>query len=77
MLTALVCYRYKRFTMLMQSLASVLVGLECLLRHTPDVYFDTMGATFTYPAARLLAGCRVLAYVHYPIISQARNLIEY
>ena len=62
--------RYRRFTMIMQSLASVLVGLECILRFTPDVYFDTMGAAFTYPAARLLAGCKVLAYVHYPIISQ-------
>lgn len=62
--------RYPRFTMIMQSLGSVLVGLECILRLTPDIYFDTMGAAFTYPTARLLAGCRVIAYVHYPIISQ-------
>jgi alpha-1,2-mannosyltransferase len=62
--------QYKRFTMLMQSLGSVVVGLECLLRRPPDVLFDTLGAAFTYPAARLLAGCRVFAYVHYPIISQ-------
>lgn len=64
--------RYKRFTMLLQSLGSILVGLECLSRHPPDVFFDTMGAAFTYPIARLVAGCRVLAYVHYPIISQVR-----
>lgn len=63
-------FRYPRFTMLMQSLGSIIVGLECILRLTPHVYFDTMGAAFTYPAARLLASCRVLAYVHYPIISQ-------
>ena len=66
--------RYKRFTMLMQSLGSVVVGLECLLRLTPDVYFDTMGAAFTYPVARLLCSCRVLAYVHYPIISQVSTI---
>ena len=55
--------------MLMQALGSVIVGLECLIRCTPDVYFDTMGAAFTYPASKLLAGCSVLAYVHYPMIS--------
>jgi glycosyltransferase involved in cell wall biosynthesis len=55
--------------MLFQSLASIFVGLECLLRLTPDIYIDTMGAPFSYPLADLLGLCRVVAYVHYPIIS--------
>lgn len=62
--------------MLMQSLGSVVCGVECLLRCTPDVYFDTMGAAFSYPVARVIAGCKVLAYVHYPIISKVRSLFE-
>lgn len=55
--------------MLFQSLASILVGLECILRFTPDIYCDTMGAAFTYPAAYYLTGAKIIAYVHYPIIS--------
>jgi len=60
--------------MILQCLASVLVGLECLLRYTPDVYIDTTGAAFSYPAATFLAGCQVIAYVHYPIISTVTEL---
>lgn len=60
---------YPVATMLFQSLASILVGLECLIRCTPDIYCDTMGAAFTYPLAKLLCGCTVVTYTHYPIIS--------
>jgi ALG11 mannosyltransferase N-terminus len=56
----------------MQSLASIIVGLECLLRLTPDILCDTMGAAFIYPLAYLWGGCDVYAYVHYPIISGVR-----
>ena len=59
---------YPLATMLMQSAMSLLVGLECLLRLQPDVYIDTTGAAFTY-LLFALARCRVVAYVHYPIIS--------
>lgn len=62
-------YRYLVATMLCQSLGSVIVGLECILRRNPDIYCDTMGAAFTYPLAKLLFGCHVVAYTHYPIIS--------
>jgi len=61
--------RYPRMTMLCQALGSMAVGLECLWRCPPDVFIDTTGAPFIYPLARLLAGCTVGAYVHYPIIS--------
>lgn len=55
--------------MLFQSIGSMLVGLECILRLTPDVYCDTMGAAFTYPVVHYLCNAKVVAYVHYPIIS--------
>ena len=35
----------------------------------PDVYIDSMGYGFTLPVFRLLGGCRVGCYVHYPTIS--------
>ena len=60
---------YKVATMLFQSLGSVVVGVEALLRCPPDVYFDTMGVPFTYPVARWVGGSHVVSYVHYPIIS--------
>jgi len=40
-----------------------------MIKFTPDVFLDTMGYAFTYPFVRLLAGCPVVAYVHYPTIS--------
>ena len=60
---------YPIATMLFQSLGSVFVGLECLYRYQPNVFCDTMGAAFTYPLAKMIDGVKVIAYVHYPIIS--------
>ena len=67
--------RYPVGTMLFQSLCSMLVGLECILRFTPDVYCDTMGAAFTYPVVHYLSGAKVVAYVHYPIISTVSGYV--
>jgi alpha-1,2-mannosyltransferase len=55
--------------MMFQSFASVIVGMECICRCTPDIYCDTMGAAFTYPVAKLIGQCHVVTYTHYPIIS--------
>jgi alpha-1,2-mannosyltransferase len=63
-------HRYPYATMIFQCLASILVGLECVLKLCPNIYIDTTGAAFTYPLFRILdPSCKVLAYVHYPIIS--------
>lgn len=35
----------------------------------PDLFIDTTGCAFTYLPAKLLFGCHILAYVHYPTIS--------
>lgn len=60
---------YPVATMVLQCFFSAIVGLECLLRIMPDVYFDTTGAAFTYPVFSILSNSRVICYVHYPIIS--------
>lgn len=57
-----------------QSLGSMLVTLECLWRCAPDVFCDTMGAAFGYPLVKLFARSKVIAYVHYPIVSKVRAL---
>jgi len=60
---------YPHFTMLGQSLGSLVLGLEALLAHVPSIYFDTMGFSFTLPLFRLCGGSLVGCYVHYPTIS--------
>ena len=60
---------YPYFTLLCQSLASVLLGFEAAFKHVPDIYLDTMGYAWTFPVFRHLCSCRVGAYVHYPTIS--------
>lgn len=52
-----------------QSIASVFVSLEALMIVAPDIYIDTTGCAFTYLVFKLIAQCRVVAYVHYPTIS--------
>ncbi|RWS12759.1 GDP-Man:Man(3)GlcNAc(2)-PP-Dol alpha-1:2-mannosyltransferase-like isoform X2 [Dinothrombium tinctorium] len=60
---------YPFFTLLFQSLASIIVAIEALFKHTPDIFFDTMGYSFSFPVFKFLGGCKVLCYVHYPTIS--------
>lgn len=59
---------YPHFTLLGQSLGSVVLGMEALRKFTPVVFFDTCGYAFTYPLARAF-GCKVVCYTHYPTIS--------
>ncbi|XP_063230362.1 GDP-Man:Man(3)GlcNAc(2)-PP-Dol alpha-1,2-mannosyltransferase isoform X2 [Bacillus rossius redtenbacheri] len=61
--------RYPCFTLLGQSLGSVVLGLEALFSYVPDLYIDTMGYAFTYPLFKYLGGCRVASYTHYPTIT--------
>eukprot|EP00898_Chlorokybus_atmophyticus_P007747 jgi/Chlat1/7974/Chrsp69S07399 len=59
---------WPRFTLIGQSLGSMVVAWEALASLAPDVFIDTAGHAFTYPVARW-AGCSVVAYVHYPLVS--------
>ncbi|NP_898965.1 GDP-Man:Man(3)GlcNAc(2)-PP-Dol alpha-1,2-mannosyltransferase isoform 2 [Mus musculus] len=61
--------RYPHFTLLGQSLGSILLGWEALMQRVPDVYIDSMGYAFTLPLFKYVGGCRVGSYVHYPTIS--------
>ncbi|KAH8405420.1 hypothetical protein KR222_011524, partial [Zaprionus bogoriensis] len=61
--------KYPHFTLLGQSLGSIILGLEAVCQFPPDIFIDTMGYAFTFPVFRFLAGSRVGSYVHYPVIS--------
>ncbi|OAD67672.1 glycosyltransferase family 4 protein [Phycomyces blakesleeanus NRRL 1555(-)] len=61
--------RYPRFTLALQSLASLVLGFEAVNKVVPDIYFDTMGYAFTYPFISFIAQVKIFAYVHYPTIS--------
>lgn len=59
---------YPSFTLLRQAIGAVKLGREALSLLVPEVFVDTTGWAFTYPLAKL-AGCRVVAYTHYPTVS--------
>lgn len=61
--------RWPRFTLLGQSVGSMLLGMEALVKLCPDVYIDSMGYAFTLPLFRWLGSCKVASYVHYPVVS--------
>ena len=59
---------YPHFTVLGQSLGSMVLGMEALMKCTPLIFFDTSGYAFIYPLARAF-GCKVVCYTHYPTVS--------
>ena len=60
---------YPYFTLLCQSLGSLVLGWEAMNKFIPDIYIDSMGYAFTLPLFKYMAGCCVSCYVHYPTIS--------
>lgn len=60
---------YPAFTLLGQSIGSVILGIEAFLKFVPDVYFETTGYAFTYPLFYYICGIPVACYTHYPTIS--------
>ncbi|XP_022091598.1 GDP-Man:Man(3)GlcNAc(2)-PP-Dol alpha-1,2-mannosyltransferase-like [Acanthaster planci] len=60
---------YPFFTLLGQSLGSMVLGWEALTSCVPDVYIDSMGYAFTLPLFKYFGQCKVGCYVHYPTIS--------
>mmetsp|Transcript_23917 Transcript_23917/g.60488 ORF Transcript_23917/g.60488 Transcript_23917/m.60488 type:complete len:497 (-) Transcript_23917:1264-2754(-) len=59
---------YPRFTLVGQSIGSILLGMEALLKRPANIFVDTTGFAFTYRFAKT-ASLRVVAYVHYPTVS--------
>ncbi|XP_063831810.1 GDP-Man:Man(3)GlcNAc(2)-PP-Dol alpha-1,2-mannosyltransferase [Ostrinia nubilalis] len=62
---------YPYFTLILQSLGSMILGMEAFMKLNPDVYIDTTGFAFTYPIFRYMAQCPVGCYTHYPTITAA------
>ncbi|KAF3931890.1 hypothetical protein ABW19_dt0209506 [Dactylella cylindrospora] len=60
---------WPRFTLLGQSIGSILLAWEAFGMLVPDVYIDSMGYAFTVWLAKKLFGIPTGAYVHYPTIS--------
>lgn len=61
--------RYPHFTLLGQSIGSMVLAYEALKSFVPDIYIDTMGYAFTLPLFSFFAGCKTVSYVHYPTIT--------
>jgi alpha-1,2-mannosyltransferase len=57
------------FTLLGQSIGSLVLGIEAFLKYIPDIYFETTGYAFTYPLFYYLGNVPVCCYTHYPTIS--------
>jgi len=61
---------WPHFTLLGQSLGSLILGLDAFLLLVPDIFIDTMGYAFTLYLSKLLfPNVPTGAYVHYPTIS--------
>lgn len=61
--------KYPYFTLLGQSIGSMVLGLEALLKSPPDILIDTMGYAFIYPLFKYFGQCKIISYTHYPTIS--------
>jgi len=59
----------KRLTLLAESWGTIKLAWYALNVITPHIYIDTTGCAFTFSVAKILAGCKVATYVHYPTIS--------
>ncbi|KAJ3485386.1 hypothetical protein NLI96_g5000 [Meripilus lineatus] len=60
---------WPRFTILGQSIGSVFLAWEAMLKLIPDLFIDTMGYAFSFHVVSLLGNIPVGAYVHYPTLS--------
>ncbi|CAF0848102.1 unnamed protein product [Adineta ricciae] len=60
---------YKICTLLGQSIGSIIVSLEALIRFIPDIFIDTAGYSFTYLCFHYLASIPIISYVHSPAIT--------
>ncbi len=61
---------WPRFTIVGQTIGSMVLGFEALLKFAPNVFIDTTGYAFVVPLFCWLGGCRTVSYVHYPTVSQ-------
>lgn len=60
---------WPRFTLIGQAIGSIILTIEAIYRCPPDVWCDTMGYPFGYPAVHYLTRIPIVTYTHYPVIS--------
>ena len=60
----------RKLSMIGEAVESMDLTFEAMTQVTLHLYFDTTGCAFTFLIAKVLAGCKVIAYVHYPTISK-------
>lgn len=63
--------KYPSWTLFWQAIAYNRVCFEALFSSGApcDIFIDTIGVGFAYPLVKLLFGCRIISYTHYPTIS--------
>jgi alpha-1,2-mannosyltransferase len=62
-------HHYPRFTLILQAWANIVTCYEALTKFPCDVFIDTVGIGFAYPAIKVLFGVKLLSYTHYPTVS--------
>ncbi|KAH1011178.1 GDP-Man:Man(3)GlcNAc(2)-PP-Dol alpha-1,2-mannosyltransferase isoform X2 [Dendroctonus ponderosae] len=62
--------KYPVFTLLGQLIGSIYLGFEAINQINPDIFIETTGFTFILPLFKILGGCKVGCYVHYPLITK-------
>lgn len=62
-------HNYPSFTLLWQMIAYTRVSVEAVWAYPCDVFVDTLGVACAYAAVKLLFGCKIVSYTHYPMIS--------
>ena len=60
---------YPSLTLLWQLIAYNKTCVEAMQTTPCDVFIDTIGVGFAYPLVKILFGCQVVSYTHYPTIS--------
>ncbi|EDO18293.1 hypothetical protein Kpol_1039p43 [Vanderwaltozyma polyspora DSM 70294] len=60
---------WPHLTLIGQALGSIILSLEAIYRCQPDIWCDTMGYPFGYPAVSILTEVPIVTYTHYPVIS--------
>jgi len=60
---------YPNFTLFFQAIGFIRVCFHSFNLMPCDIFVDTMGVAFGYPALKLLFGCKIYSYTHYPFVS--------
>ncbi|XP_065315080.1 GDP-Man:Man(3)GlcNAc(2)-PP-Dol alpha-1,2-mannosyltransferase-like isoform X2 [Gordionus sp. m RMFG-2023] len=60
---------YPFFTLLGQSLGSLILGIEARLKYCPTILIDTAGFSYALPTFKYMGSDYIGCYVHYPTIS--------